>query len=211
MNAYDGQRAMNIWRHERGVVVAIGLPGHEDVERRSLIRGQSGDEVLDQCATPTVRRQRPERIEGDEPGRTLGVGDRDVHPEMRAPGVADQPGAVPAEVVEHGDRVGDVDVARPGERARLESALLGQDTVDQAVELLDEADEPLRTDARAAMEEQCRWTLALAAPGREDLAAGDGHGQAGEPHRLLRVRTTVAHDTRPRRYARAIPARCSAS
>ena len=70
-------------------------------------------------------------------------------------------------MIEHGDRVGDVgiDVARAGERARLEAALLGQDTVDQAVELLDEADEVLRTDARPAMEQQRRRTLALTAPG----------------------------------------------
>src|SRR5258706_13378502 len=98
------------------------------------------------------------------------MGDRDVHPQMRAPGVPDQPGPIPAEMIDHGDRVGDVrlHVAWPGERARLEAALLGQDAVDQAVELLDEADELLRTDARAAVKQQCPCSLALTAPGRED-------------------------------------------
>ena len=143
--------------HERGVVIALGLTRDEGVERGSLIRRQSGDEVLDQRAAATVRRQRAERIERDEPGCTFRVGDGDVHPEMRTPGMADQPGPIPAEMVEHGDRVGDVglDVARPDQRARLEAALLGQDAVDQAIELLDEADQLLGPDARAAMEQQC--------------------------------------------------------
>ena len=183
---------MNIWPMSVGSSSPSACRATRASSAARSSGGQPRDEVLDQGAAATVRRESAERIERDEPGRAFRVGDRDVHPEMRAPGMADQPGPLPAEVIEHGDRVGDVrlHVARPDERARLEPALLGQDAVDQAVELLDEADELLRTDARAAMEQQGRRSLALTAPGREDLAPGDGHGQAGEPHRLLRVRTT---------------------
>ena len=135
--------------HQRRVVVALGLARDQLVERRPLVRGQAGDHVGDELGAAAVR-ERAERLDEDESGHALRVRDRDVHREVAAPRMPDQPRLLPAELVEQRDLVGDVglDVARPLERRRIEPALLGQDAVDEPVELLDEPDDGLRPDAR---------------------------------------------------------------
>ena len=110
------------------------------------------------------------------------VGDRDVHGQVAAPRVTDQPGPLPAEVIQHRDRVRDMglDVERTLERAGAHAALLGQDHVDEPVELLDQADHVLGAQAGSAVQEQDRrafgWPSGGPAPARgEDLAARNGH------------------------------------
>lgn len=111
----------------------------------------------------------------------------------------DEPGPLPAEAVEDRDRVGHMGlhVARPGEGARLEAALLREDPIDESVELLDEPDEVLGADAGTPVKEERRRALTHAPPGREDLAPGDCHRQRLEPHQIPRaVVDDLADDTR---------------
>jgi predicted ATPase/class 3 adenylate cyclase len=185
--------------HQRRVVVAFGLASHQRVELGPLVRGQASDQVGDQLVAPAVR-ERTERLDEDEAGDTLRMRDRDVHREVAAPRVAHEPGALPAELVEQGDLVGDVrlDVARSLERAGVEAALLGQDAVDEPVDLLDEPDEMLGPDARPAVQED-RPRPGATSRGK-DLAARHGSRQFLVPHaRLPRnvVRRTIAEMRAP--------------
>src|SRR5438309_1067408 len=69
---------------------------------------------------------RTQRVDGEERADAVGRGQREVQPEVAAPGVADDDRALPAQGVEHRDRVGDVsgDRERAARRRRLEAALL---------------------------------------------------------------------------------------
>src|SRR3954451_5838502 len=115
----------------------------------------------------------------------------------------DQPGSLPAELVEHRHLIGDVglDIARPLERRGVQPALLGQDAVDETIELLDQPDDVLRTDARTTVKEDRARTFT--SPRGEDLATGDPHPQLLEPHPA----STLAVTARYRRRSGARPVR----
>ncbi len=159
-------------------VAAVAALRDERVQHGSLVRGEAGDERRHE-GTGAAIGDRAERLDGDEPGDAIRMGDGEMHREVRAPRMADEPGALPAEMVEDRDLVGDVplDVARALDGARLEAALLREDPVDEPVELLDETVEILGAEARAAVEQECRRTRS--ATRRMDLAAGDGDAEFG--------------------------------
>src|SRR3954447_21036833 len=89
--------------------------------------------------------------------------------------MADQPGSLPAELVEHRHLIGDVglDIARPLERRGVQSALLGQDAVDETIELLNQPDDVLRPDAGTTVKEDRARTF-TSPPGAELAPAGGG-------------------------------------
>jgi hypothetical protein len=102
--------------------------------------------------------------------------------------MSDHPSPLPVEMIEDRDGIGDVglDIAGPLERAGMEAALLREDTIDEPIELLHQADDDLGTDPGAAVQEECRRALAHPAAGREDLTPGHSHGQGLIAHRTLR-------------------------
>ena len=72
-----------------------------------------------------VARRGAERVDADDAVEALGVGDGEVEREVAAPGVADRPGLLEPERVEHGERVGHVrlDRVRAAGRRRQRAAL----------------------------------------------------------------------------------------
>ena len=154
--AYDGQSTIRIF----AIRVGSSSPSAWRATSSSRDARSSGVRRATMLATSSrsTVRESPQRLDEDEPGHPLRVRDRDVHREVTAPRMADQPGAVPAELIEEGDLVGDMglDVTRPFERRGIESALLRQDAIDESVELLDQPDDGLRPVPGTAVQEDRR-------------------------------------------------------
>ena len=140
---------------ELRIVVAGRLARDQRIEAGSFVGVEARDQVFDEGPAPAVG-HRPERSDQDETLDTFRVGDGDVHREVAAPVVADQPGTVPVEEVEQGDLVGHVglDVARTARWCSGRGRAAAGGCLDGVDELVEQAEDRLGAETRAAVEEE---------------------------------------------------------